>query len=202
MKSLPLSGLAAAAVMTCSLLPSQAGAVTQAVIFDALNASATLPTPLSAGDNLVLDTLVTSEVGALLQSITFTVGAGVNALTGFAAWQISTATGTGPRLIGVNIDLFDATDTLVDQRRLRRHVGRVCCIPPSTAAIGPGTYKLVATGTGVRDSSLDLSLEFTGAVPEPATYALMLVGIAATATLTRRRGRSGRNCESSPQSWR
>ena len=198
MKSLPLSGLAAAAVITCSLLPSQAGAVTQAVIFDALNASATLPTPLSAGDNLVLDTLVTTEVGALLQSITFTVGAGVNALTGFAAWQISTATGTGPRLIGVNIDLFDATDTLVVSDAFAGTLGGFAA-STFDSAIGPGTYKLVATGTGVRDSSLDLSLEFTGAVPEPATYALMLVGIAATATLTRRRGRSGRNCESLPQ---
>jgi len=194
MKSLSLSGLAAAAVMTCSLLPSQAGAVTQAVIFDALNASATLSTPLSAGDNLVLDTLVTAEVGALQQSITFTVGAGVNALTGFAAWQISTATGTGPRLIGVNIDLFDATDTLVVSDAFAGTLGGFA---GSTfdSAIGPGTYKLVATGTGVRDSSLDLSLEFTGAVPEPATYALMLAGIAATAILTRRRSRSGRNCQ-------
>lgn len=189
MKPLPLSGLAAAAVMTCSLLPSQAGAATQAVIFDALNASATLNTPLSAGDNLVLDALVTSEVGALLQSVTFTIGAGVNALTGFAAWQVSTATGTGPRLTGVNIDLFDATNTLVTSDVFAGVLGGFA---GSTfdSAIGPGTYKLVATGTGVRDSSLDLSLEFTGAVPEPATYALMLVGIAATAALARRRSRS------------
>lgn len=43
--------------------------------------------------------------------------------------------------------------------------------------IGPGTYRMVATGTGVRDSSLDVTLSFIQAIPEPESLALMLAGL-------------------------
>jgi hypothetical protein len=45
------------------------------------------------------------------------------------------------------------------------------------SAIGPGTYKMVATGTGVRDSSLDVTLSFITAVPEARTLSMMLAGL-------------------------
>jgi hypothetical protein len=153
-----------------------AHAVTQPVTFNVLNASATLSSPFLGGDNLRLDTLVTTQAGALLQTITFTLGAGVSGFTGEAAWEISTATGTAPRLTGVNIDLFDASNVLVASDTFAGTLGGFA---HSTFAgpIGPGTYKVVATGTGVRDSSLDLTLSFTSAVPEPQTLSLMLAGI-------------------------
>jgi predicted subunit of tRNA(5-methylaminomethyl-2-thiouridylate) methyltransferase len=137
-----------------------------------LNASATLPTPFLGGDNLRLDTLVTTQVGALLQEITFTVAAGVGSLTGKAAWEVSTATDTAPRLIGVNIDIFDASNNLVTSDAF---AGLLAGYAHSTfaSAIGPGTYKLVATGTGVRDSSLDVTLSFVSSIPEPQTYAML-----------------------------
>lgn len=67
---------------------------------------------LQAGDALVLDTLVSQETGSLLQTITFTLASAFN-LQGEAAWEVNTAGGSGPRLVGVNIDLFDSSNSLV-----------------------------------------------------------------------------------------
>ena len=179
--------LAPIALLVGAALANDAQAVTQAVAFNVLNASATLPSPLLSGDNLVLNTLVTTQTGALLQTINFTVGAGVGSLTGQATWEIDTATGTGPRLIGVNIDVFDASNVLVTSDSF---VGTLGGFAVSTFAsnIAPGNYRLVATGTAVRDASLDLSLSFiSGAVPEPGTYGLMLAGLGFVGLIARRR---------------
>lgn len=182
--------LAAVALFACAAFAGTASAVTRPVTFNVLNASATLATPFAAGDDLRLDTLVTNDTGALLQSITFTLGAGVTDLTGEAAWEISTATGTGPRLTGVNIDIFDAGNALVTSDSFAGVLGRFA-ISTFEAAIGPGTYRMVATGTGVRASSLDVTLSFIGTaptvVPEPETYALMLAGLGLIGFRARRR---------------
>jgi len=182
--------LAPVALLVGAALANNAHAVTQVVAFNVLNATATLPTPLLSGDNLVLNTLVTTQTGALLQTINFTVGAGVSNLTGQAVWEIDTATGTGPRLIGVNIDIFNASNVLVVSDAFAGTLGGFA-ISTFASAIGPGSYHLVATGTGVRDSSLDLTLEFTNAVPEPGTYGLMLAGMGLVGLLARRRRRQG-----------
>ena len=124
--------------------------------------------------------------------MTFTVGPSISAFAGSAAWEISTATGTGPRLIGVNIDIFNSANALVASDAF---AGVLAGFALSTfdALIGPGTYKLVATGTAVRDASLDVSLSFTGPptpVPEPETYALLLAGLGLLRLATTRRKRS------------
>ena len=178
MRNVAVSRLAAVLVLAASAAPQFAHAITQAVQFNVLNASATLPTPFAAGDNLRLDTLVTTEVGALLQTITFTVAPGVDTLTGEAAWEINTAAAP------------PAADGR-EPRHLRRgeRADRQRCVPGTlggfavstfASGIGPGTYRLVATGTGVRDSSLDVTLSFaTTVVPAPATWALLLTGLGA-----------------------
>jgi hypothetical protein len=189
MHSFTVSRLAAVLVLASAIVtPQLANAITQPVSFNVLNASATLPTPFAAGDNLRLNTLVTSEVGALLQSITFTVASGVDSLTGQAAWEISTATGTGPRLIGVNLDIFDAGNALVTSDSFAGTLGGFA-VSTFASGIGPGTYRLVASGTGVRDSSLDVTLSFgtTTVVPAPATWALLLTGVGALGLRARKR---------------
>jgi hypothetical protein len=181
--------LASALMLAASAIPQIASAATQAVQFNVLNASATLPTPFAVGDNLRLDTLVTTQVGALLQTITFTVASGVDTLLGEAAWEINTATGTGPRLIGVNIDIFNAADVLVTSDTFAGTLGGFA-VATFNSAIGPGTYHLVATGTGVRDSSLDVTLSFASAVPLPATWGFLLTGVAAVGLRGRWRRRA------------
>ncbi len=168
----------------------QAQAATQAVQFNVLNASATLPTAFLAGDVLQLDTLVLGQTGALLQTINFTLGANVSSLGGQAAWEIDTAAGVGPRLIGVNIDIFNnSTNALVVSDAFAGTLGGFA-VSTFSGAIGPGTYRMVVTGTGVRDSVLDATLTFASVVPEPGTYGLMLAGAGLVGLLTRRRRRA------------
>lgn len=189
MKTSRLLQLAAVAALAGAVSLPAAQAATQSVLFDHLTASSTVATPLAGGDNLLVDALVTSETGALNQVVNFTLGAGVSGLTGNAAWNVSTATGTGPRLVGVNIDIFNSANTLVASDTF---AGVLANFAHSTFAggIGPGSYRLVATGTGVRDSSLDIALSFTSPVPEPEVSALMLAGLGVVGyTAVRRRRR-------------
>lgn len=179
--------LATAAVVLSPALALQAQAATQEVSLNVLNATVTLATPFLAGDNLRLDTLVTTQVGALLQTVNFTVGAGVGSFSGQAAWEVGTATGTGPRLIGVNLDVFNASNVLVASDSGVVVANGFATSSFATTALGPGAYHLVATGTGVRDSSLDVTLSFATAVPEPGNVALMLAGLAVVGVMARRR---------------
>lgn len=183
----PVARFACLAVVAAAAHAPQALAATQVVQFNVLNASATLATPFLSGDVLLLDTLVTGQTGALLQTITFTLGAGVGALGGQAVWEIDTAAGTGPRLLGVNIDIFNnATNALVASDSFAGTLGGFA-VSTFSGAIGPGTYRMVVTGTGVRDSVLDATLTFAAVVPEPGTYGLMGAGLALVALLARRR---------------
>ena len=175
-----------AAALCATLGAASAQATTQVVSFNQLNASTTLPVPFLAGDVLRLNTYA-MQVGALLQSITFTLGAGVGSLSGQGSWEIDTATGTGPRLIGVNLDVFDASNALVVSDSNVITGNGFATSSFAATALGPGTYRLVATGTAVRDASLDVTLRFATVVPEPGTYALMLAGLGAVLLLARRR---------------
>ena len=186
MHQLAMTRFAPLALLMGAVFAPQAQAVTQVVQFNVLNASATLATPFLAGDVLQLDTLVTSQTGALLQTINFTVGAGVANLGGQAVWEIDTATGIGPRLTGVNIDIFTAANLLVTSDSFAGILGGFA-VSTFSGTLTPGAYKMVVTGTGVRESVLDATLSFTSAVPEPGNYGLWLAGLALVGLQARRR---------------
>lgn len=52
-------------------------------------------------------------IASAAQSASFTLGTGITGLSGHAAWMIGNAIGTGLRLVGFNVDLFDAGNRLL-----------------------------------------------------------------------------------------
>lgn len=179
---------AAVALLLSSGFARPADATTIPVFFNQLNASATVLTPFHGGDTLFVDTVVTTETGAMMQTVTFTLGPDVAAFSGNAAWEVTTATGVGPRLVGVNIDIFDSGNVIVASDAFAGVLGGFA-VSTFDSLIGPGTYRMVATGTAVRATSLDISLSFA-AVPEPGTSALLLGGLGLLRVVTRRGGHS------------
>lgn len=178
-----LASLMPAVLDVGTLVATGAQAATQSVAFGNLVASATVQTPLAVGDTLLVNTSVTTEVGALLQSVSFTVAAGVTGLTGGATWQISTAAGPGPRLVGVDISIFGPGNTLVTSDTFVGTLGGFA-VSSFNSPILPGLYTLIATGTGVRESVLDVSVSM---VPEPEGVLLMLAGLAAVGLVASKR---------------
>lgn len=163
--------------VAASLFSGGAWSTTQVVNVNSLNFSDTLATPLNAADGLIIDTVVTGSTGPLSQSITFTVGADVGGAFGFAAWQVSPGKDVGPRLVGVNIDVLDSSNTLVASDTFDGVLGGFALSTLKDFPLLPGgTYKLVATGNGIRDTVLDISLNFAP-IPEPATLTMLLGGL-------------------------
>ena len=183
MNAISPSKAGAALLLGGTLLAPCAQADTQAVFYNHLVSTAVVAAPLLAQDTLFIDTF-TTERGSLLQTTTFTVGSGVQSFTGNAAWLVTGANDFGPRLTGVNIDLFDASHNLVQSDTFAGVLGGFAHSTFS-GLLGAGTYTMVATGVGVRDSVLDISI--TTAVPEPETYAMLLAGLGLIGYSVRRR---------------
>ena len=165
MKPTRIRGLAACVVLSWIFMAQPAGAAVQAIFFDTLAASVPVAPTLQAGDTLLLDTLVRGQTGALSQSLTFNVGAGVSSLSGLAAWAVSPAAGLGPRLIGLDVNIFDSADQLVASDSFSGVTSGFASSSFSSIALAEGAYRLVATGTGIRDSMFDLALSFEGTTP-------------------------------------
>ncbi len=158
------TSVAACLLCIAAAVPTSALAATQTVYFDTLNATTTAPA-LAADDVLVVATHIRGQTGALNHSVIFSVAAGVTEISGRATWAISTAPGPGPRLIGVNIDIFNASNALVLSDTFSGTLGGGADSTFANTALAPGVYTLRATGTGVRDSVYELALEFSGTPP-------------------------------------
>ena len=174
-------------------LPLQGASVVAPTAFlTALTDSRVITEALGAGDSLIVDSLVTSAVGPLMQSVSFTLDSGVDGLSASVLWEIDTAAGAGPRLIGFNGDLFDAnTNTLVYSDVFLGTLGGYAH-SAFDGAIGPGAYRLVLSGTAVRDASLNFILSFTGTpvsvgVSAPSEGGLFIAALTLLALMRRAR---------------
>lgn len=167
-----------------ALFAGPALADTQSVYYGNLTGSAVVASPLEPGDNLFVDTF-TTEHGPLSQSTTFTLDDHAD-FNGLAGWIVDTADGQGPRLVGVNIDIFDAQSNVIASDTFTGVLGGFAH-SSFLGSLGPGVYTLVATGNAVRDASLDISLSFTPAIPEPATWGMLIGGLGVLAMVARRR---------------
>lgn len=181
-----LRKLSTGLALTGALLAQPAWAETYYVDYGNLVATATVADTLLAGDNLFLDTF-TTERGSLSQTTTFTIGSDVTGFNGLAGWIIDTADGQGPRLVGVNIDIFDSSNNLVASDSFTGVLGGFAH-SAFDGLIGPGSYTLVATGNAVRDASLDISISL---VPEPESYMLFMAGLGIVALWAQRRKSQG-----------
>lgn len=179
----PVIGWIIAAALAAMLM-HPASAATQSVTYTTLTADTTVPTPLDLGDNLFIDTFTTDH-GELSQRTTFTLYGDAD-FDGLAGWIVDTADGRGPRLVGVNIDIVDADNNVVASDTFTGVLGGFAHSDFS-GTLAQGTYTLVATGNALRDASLDISLSILVPVPEPATYGMLLGGLAVLGALTRRR---------------
>ena len=137
------------AALLAALACPWAAASTQIVDLTALNSTTTLGVPFAGNENLLVNTLATGAPGALTNTVVFTVGAGVTSFSGAAAWEVNTAGALDPRLVGVNIDIFDASNVLVATDTVAG-VANGWATSTLGASLTPGTYRLVMTGTGVR----------------------------------------------------
>jgi hypothetical protein len=158
------ASLIACLLCIATAAPTTALASTQTVYFDMLNAATTAPA-LAADDVLFVATHIRGQTGALSHSVTFSVAAGVTEVSGRATWAISTASGPGPRLIGVNFDIFNASNVLVMSDTFAGTLSGGADSTFASTALAPGIYTLRTTGTGVRDAVYDLALEFSGTPP-------------------------------------
>lgn len=159
--------LAACLVYLGAAGPPSALAATQTVYFDTLNGATTAPA-LGADDVLFVDAHVRGETGALSHAVTFSVAAGVTGVSGRATWAVSTAGGPGPRLVGVNFDLFDANNVLVSSDSFAGVLAGGASSTFASTFLAPGIYTLRASGLAVREVMYDLVLEFSGTPPVTA----------------------------------
>jgi hypothetical protein len=179
----------AALFFTLGSLPHVAHASAVNVFIDQPIQTTTASSALFAGDTLVIDG-VFNDTGAVTTTVNFTLGSGVESLQGHAVWEVSTAVGTQPRIIGVNIDIFDSSHNLVLSDTFAGVLAGFALSTLEETLLTPGDYTLVLTGNSVRGAVYDISLAFDGvapSVPEPSTWAMMILGFAGVGYMTYRR---------------
>lgn len=143
-------------------------AATQTVFLDQRAGTSQRSTPLQAGDTLYIDALTRSDPGAFDHEITFTVGTGVDSVSGSVAWSVAAVESAGPRLVGINVDVFNDAQALVAGDTFAGVGGGYARSVFEPTPLAPGTYTLRITGTAVRSALFDAALVFGGAPPATA----------------------------------
>jgi hypothetical protein len=152
--------------------------------YDTLIGSKVVAAPFATGDSLLLegDSL---ELGALLNDTVVRLDTGT--FSAGVRWVVDTAAGTGSRLIGVNLDLFDAANLLVASDAFEGVANGQASSSLVATGLAPGTYRLRMTGTSVRGARYRVALGTEAMppvvppigvdVPAPATWTCALIGL-------------------------
>jgi hypothetical protein len=184
-----LAALSVVAISSFANLSAQASTVN--VFIDTPTQTTSAGSTLFAGDVLVIDGVYNDAGVSVTNTVNFTLGSGVENLEGSVVWQVSTATGTQPRVVGVNVDIFDSTHTLVLSDTFAGVLAGFAASTLDLTALGPGDYSLVLTGNSIRGVVYDISLAIGGTpvvgIPEPSTWAMMILGFAGVGFMTYRR---------------
>jgi len=159
-------------------------------LFDTLKDDKVLGS-IDPGDMLVLDGII-GESGAITNVAELTLTGG--ALSAGITWLIAPG---DQRTVGVNVDLLDATNTVVASDTFE---GIFSGQAFSNFALDGlvGNYRLVFTGNALQGGRYRINLgtsltppDFmpipTGGVPEPQTWALLVAGFAGVGVAMRRR---------------
>lgn len=81
----------------------------------------------------------------------------------------------------------DRTDTGSGQSKSYNDIWNL-----SAASLNAGTYKLVLSGAGTAAGTYSLTSTPVSPVPEPSTYAMMLIGLGAVGFLARRKAKASK----------
>ena len=146
-------------------------AVVYKASFENLTGSQTIGSPsVNAGDLIAWSGLIENQSGAVTNSVSFTAGASTIDLS--AAWFVKSAS----RLVGVNIDLLDATNTVVASDTFQGVTAGVAVSSLSFGGLVAGNaYTLKLTGNSITNGNYDVKVDVT---PIPASLALLASAVA------------------------
>ncbi len=177
--------LPAAAALIVALASSAANAAVYEATFENNLGTQTISSSITAVDSLVMSGMLTSGAGSVVNSTTFTAGAGVGSISLDAVWR-SGAAGDTLRLIGVNIDLLDSSNAVVATDSFIGLLGGFAHSSVDFAGlIGGGAYTLRLTGTNTNVGQYLLDVSF-GEVPLPGAISMLIPAIIGLGALGRR----------------
>ena len=175
----------AAAALVLIVASATANAAVYEASFENNLGSQTIANSVTTVDVLVMSGLLTSGAGSVINSTTFTTGAGVQTISLDAVWR-SGAAGDTLRLVGVNIDLLDSSSAVIASDAFTGVLSGFAHSSVDFGGLIAGsvyTIRLTGTNTNVGQYLVDASF---AAVPLPATVSMLIPALLGLGALSRR----------------
>jgi hypothetical protein len=184
-----IMALAAVATLTLSSVANAAVMVNSGSVVNLNNPDPSATNPVSSvqtvGDTTTINfglNPITTTAGNVFSSA-FTIS---DSASGIYSVNVGTSSDGVTFTSGTLTDVLTSTvyDLVVTDFGLGMRLG-----PPftGTVSLAPGDYRLVVNGTATSGGSFDGTVTILAAVPEPATWAMMLLGFGAIGLSMRKR---------------